>query len=432
MRHLRHLLHKRGHQERYDYLEELLGHQTMYPCDLAQRAHLELGKIITFAYENTDFYHERLDGILNDAPDGLDVSKLPILRKDDVLNNRERMVDRRLDKASLKIGSTGGSTGKPLSFYYDNYKSELMRAGMCRSYMWAGWQPGEKILNFWGARQDIKAGTGFRQALKEFVKAEMTIGAYEYSEADLDQWSRTIQSYRPVLLQGYASILAEVASYIIDQGIQMPATIKGVFSTAEVLYGWQREKIEKAFSCKVYNQYGSREIPNIACECSHGNIHFFSDMVYLESIHEEGEDKLLVTSLTNRVMPMIRYEIGDSGKLKEGECECGSPFPMMEMGVCRSNDIIKTRQGKNIYPSYFIHLLDGMEAIKQFQFVQHDLNSITLNIVSSTKLAQDAELAIQNRVKEELDRDMVLSINYLEEIKRSRSGKHRFVISDIK
>ncbi|MHB8167788.1 MAG: phenylacetate--CoA ligase family protein, partial [Sulfuricella sp.] len=304
-----------------------------------------------------------------------------------------------------------------------------MRAGMCRSYMGSGWKPGQKILNFWGARQDIKGDRSFGKIVKDAIAAEKTIAAYEYTEAQLHDWAGTIRSYQPVLLQGYASILAELAGYVIDHRIRMPDTLLGVFSTAEVLYGWQRELIEQAFQCKVFNQYGSREIPNIACECRHGNQHIFTDMVYLESVNLNHEDRLIITSLTNRVMPFIRYEIGDSGKLKEGICACGSPFPMMEMGLCRSNDIIKTRSGKSIYPSYFIHLLDGLADIKQYQFIQSVPDKITLNLVSPSRLSADALSSLRARVRRDVDENMVLEINHVEEIKRTLSGKHRFVIS---
>ncbi|MDP2783690.1 MAG: hypothetical protein Q8O38_03715 [Sulfurimicrobium sp.] len=65
-----------------------------------------------------------------------------------------------------------------------------MRAGMCRSYMWSGWRPGQKILNFWGARQDIKGGC-WGKRFKEFVAAEKTIAAYEHTEAQLHDWPST-------------------------------------------------------------------------------------------------------------------------------------------------------------------------------------------------------------------------------------------------
>ena len=74
----------------------------------------------------------------------------------------------------------------------------------------------------------------------------------------------------------------------------MPFTIKGVFSTAEVLYDWQRTAIETAFCCPVFNQYGSREVPNIGLQCAHGNFRVFSDLVKLESLPVDGEHRFVI------------------------------------------------------------------------------------------------------------------------------------------
>ena len=426
---LKHFIYSQQKRERYAYLKELLNNERMSRELLLQKQQRELTDIITFAANNTDFYqHKYQQAMLHDLDD-LALKNLPILRKEEVVQYRDAMVARGLDRGNLRLGHTGGSTGRPLAFYYDNHKTELMRAGMMRSYMWSGWLPGEKILNFWGARQDIKGGGGFRKKVGDYIAAERTIGAYEYTQAQLHEWAKFIQSYKPVLLQGYASILAGLAGYIIEQRMRMPKSLKGVFSTAEVLYEWQREAIESAFSCKVFNQYGSREIPNIALQCRHGNFHVFTDMVYLESLNRQHEDRFLVTSLTNRVMPFIRYEIGDSGRLRAGDCPCGSPFPLMEMEFCRSNDIIVTPGGKRIYPSYFIHLLDGVKGINQYQFVQNELNRITLNIDAASGLAPGLQTSLQQRITNEIDKHMTLEINQVNEIKRTRSGKHRFVIN---
>ena len=427
--HLKQFIHSRQKRERYAYLKELLNNECMSREQLLQKQRRELTEIITFAAENSDFYQQKYQQMLQHDPDDRVVENLPILLKREVVQQKDAMVARGVDKRSLRIGHTGGSTGMPLAFYYDSHKSELMRAGMMRSYMWSGWQPGEKILNFWGARQDIRGGGGFRKKVDDFIAAETTIGAYEYTRAQLHEWANFIQSYKPVLLQGYASILAELAGYIIEQRMHMPKSLKGVFSTAEVLYEWQREAIEDAFSCKVFNQYGSREVPNIALECRHGKMHVFTDMVYLESLDMQHEDRLLVTSLTNRVMPFIRYEIGDSGRLRKGSCSCGSPFPLMEMVFCRSNDIIVTPGGKRIYPSYFIHLLDGVKGINQYQFVQSRLNRITLNIDAASGLAPGLQASLQKRITNEIDKHVTLEIHQVDEIKRTRSGKHRFVIN---
>lgn len=426
---LKHFIHSRQKRERFAYLKELLRSERMSREQLLQKQHKDLTEIIAFAANHTDFYHNKYQQALQHALEDHALAKLPLLSKEEVAQHRDAMVARGMDRDGLRIGHTGGSTGRPLAFYYDDHKNALMRAGMMRSYMWSGWRPGEKILNFWGARQDLKRAGGLRHKANEVISAETTIGAYEYTQVQLGEWAAFIQSYKPVLLQGYASILAELAGYIIEQRMRMPSSLKGVFSTAEVLYERQREAIERAFACKVFNQYGSREIPNIALECRHGNFHTFTDMVFLESVNAGQEDRFLVTSLTNRVMPFIRYEIGDSGTLKEGQCSCGSPFPMMEMGFCRSNDIIVTQSGKRIYPSYFIHLLDGVKEVDRYQFVQSDLNRIKLYVHSSSRFSFDLQTSLQQRVFDEIDSRLILEIEQVDEIKRTRSGKHRFVIN---
>jgi phenylacetate-CoA ligase len=208
----------------------------------------------------------------------------------------------------------------------------------------------------------------------------------------------------------------------------MPRTLLGVYSTAEVLDDSQRRRMQQAFGCRVFNQYGSREIPNIACECRLGNLHVFTDMVALESVPRENENRLLVTSLTNRLMPMIRYDIGDSGRLLDGECACGLPFPLMEMDVCRQNDLIRTPSGKRVHPSYFNRLLYGQTQIRQYQWVQRDLDRLALNLVASRRLTAEALASLEASIRRDVDPGMRLEVHYPTDIPRTVSGKHRFVI----
>ncbi len=422
MRWLRHWLHRHQRPERYTQLDRLLATQAMTRAQLLRKQEDDLRTIVRFASDNTAYYHERF-GTLGDD---FDVTTLPILQKDDVRQRMADMLARNADPLTTRIGHTGGSTGKPLDFYYDEAKHELMRAGMMRSYMLSGWRPGQKILNFWGARQDTVSGGVFGGAVvDDFIAAEQTIPAHTCSDEQLQRWAMLISIYRPTLLQGYASILTALARFVIDSKMHLPVSLRGVYSTAEVLNDWQRQLMEQAFGCKVFNQYGSREIPNIACECRHGNMHVFSDMVWLESI----EERLVVTSLTNRLMPMIRYEIGDSGRLREGDCACGSPFPLMEMGMCRQNDLILTPAGKRVHPAYFNGLLYGLTQIESYQFVQNEVENIMLKVVTRTPLDPDLLATLQERVRRDVDERMALEISYVTEIERTVSGKHRFVIS---
>jgi len=422
---LKHRVHRQLRPLRYRLLKPLLAHEALSPEQLQHYQQQQFSAMVRFAIGHTDFYRDSYQGIA--GPD-FQSTELPVLTKQTVLEQRDAMVAGGLDQAGLKLGYTGGSTGKPLAFYYNDEKIEYMRAGMMRSYRWAGWQPGDKVLNFWGARQDVRKPLTPGDRLRHYAAAEQTVGAFEFGERELLDWARHIQSWKPTLLQGYASILAELALFVQGQHLRMPSTIKGIFSTAEVLYDWQRAAIESAFSCAVFNQYGSREVPNIGLQCAQGNFHVFSDLVKLESMPVDGEHRLLVTSLTNRVMPMIRYELGDLGRLLDGQCGCGSPFPMLALDVCRKNDLIVTPAGQKIYPSYFVHLLDGQSGIEQFQFVQTGPGSIVLRLCAVQGVVAVVEQALRPRLLADLGRDLTFRVERVEAIPRSQSGKHRFVI----
>ncbi|MDP2787265.1 MAG: hypothetical protein Q8O79_04225 [Pseudomonadota bacterium] len=419
-RSLRPWLHRRRYPLRYAQLEILLRNQALSREELLCKQQADFAEIVAFAAANTAYYAETLAG--RQAAD------LPILEKDAVRERLDDFLAREADRSQVKIGHTGGSTGKPLAFWYDEAKHELMRAGMMRGFMMSGWRPGQKVLNFWGARQDVAAGGVFGSNWSDLIAAEKTLGATEFSEAKLHAWARFIQRYRPVLLYGYASAMSELARFVIAGKMTMPRGLIGVYSTAEVLTDTQRGLMQQAFGCKVFNQYGCREVPNIAWECRHGNMHVFADLVYLESVKLDAEDRLLVTSLTNRLMPFIRYDIGDSGRLLAGECACGSPFPLLEMGLCRQNDLIRSRAGKRIHPGFFNHLLNGQKQIRQYQWVQREFDRITLNLVAAEKLSAETLAALSANIRCMMETEIALEVNYLDEIPRTLSGKHRFVI----
>lgn len=415
--HLKVLLHRRQRPQRYAFLEDLLATQALSRAALLHKQRADRDAIMRFARDNTGYYAQRCAG-------SDDFGALPILRKEDVVAHLPDMLARGHDPDTTPIGYTGGSTGKPLAFWYNAEKHELMRAGMMRSYMLSGWQPGRKILNFWGARQDTASGGVFgNSGWDDFIAAEKTLRAHDIDAAKLHGWADFIRRYRPTLLQGYASILAALARFVLDEKLTMPESLIGVYSTAEVLTAAQRATMERAFGCKVFNQYGSREIPNIACECRHGNMHVWTDMVWLEAL----DGQLLVTSLTNRLMPMLRYANGDCGELLEGACACGLPFPLMAMGLCRQNDLILAPDGRRLHPSLFNRLLYGMTGVAQYQFVQDKPGCIALNLLAATPL----EPAVAERLRQAL-RDATglrLELAYVDALERTTSGKHRFVIS---
>ena len=427
-RRLRLWLQRRRHPGRYARLSQLLPALHLKRSELLQRQRADFDAIARYAAAHTDYYARRYASAMRHAGRRLLPEDLPILEKSDVIAHRDELLARGLSPHDTRLGHTGGSTGSPLSFYYDDAKHELMLAGMMRGFMLSGWRPGQKVLYLWGASRDVASGGIFGGPQHHWLSSEMTVAAVEYSEQRLAGWVRLIRRWRPVLLYGYASALSELARFVIDSGCAPPTGLLGVYSTAEVLQEEQRTLMERAFSCKVFNQYGCREVPNIAWECRHGNMHVFSDMVQLESVADPSGDRLLVTSLTDRVMPFIRYALGDSGRLIEGECPCGLGFPLMQMDLCRNNDLVRTADGRRLHPAFFNRLMYGLNQVSQYQWVQTGPDSLQLRLVSRERLSPETVDAIGAAVRDGVGPQMTLEIAYLDAIPRTTAGKHRFVI----
>ena len=117
----------------------------------------------------------------------------------------------------------------------------------------------------------------------------------------------------------YSDIISKMlfAEFLQKRGLDgiRPETVE---TGAEKLWGHQREIIENVFKCRVFDFYGSRELPNIASECHmHNGLHVMTDNVFLELLHKgipaqvEQEGEIIITSLTNFAMPLIRYRNGD-------------------------------------------------------------------------------------------------------------------------
>jgi phenylacetate-CoA ligase len=242
--------------------------------------------------------------------------------------------------------------------------------------------------------------------------------------------------YQPTIIYAYPSVAAEFSKWLEEKGFQ-PKGIKGVFCSAEVLFPSHRKIIEQVFNCKVYNQYGSRETPCVACECPEGNMHLFVDLNRVEFLDQPdnpgGPKRIIVTPLENYAQPLLRYDLGDLGTSKEGICPCGRGYPLMEVNMGRQNDHIRALSGKLIYPSYFIHLLDGIKGIVNFQFRQVSLNKIELYLVENKKESVNKTQLkeLEDKIRNEINSNVLLTINFVNEIPLTPAGKHRYVISEL-
>ena len=150
------------------------------------------------------------------------------------------------------------------------------------------------------------------------------MSSFHLSDDNIIHYIDKLSSYKPAAIEGYPSTLYILAKYMNRNNIVLP--MRAAFSSSETLLPFQKEEIEKAFSCNVYDFYGLAERNVFATECEfHDGKHLNFEYGYTEIVNdagdrlEEGEKGYLVsTSLQNYGMPIIRYKTNDINEFKLG------------------------------------------------------------------------------------------------------------------
>ena len=369
-----------------------------------------------------------------------DFAKLPVLTKDIIRERQRDLIREDVALENLLPHHSGGSTGVPLTFYRDRSYLDASEAGTFRVMQQAGWQPGEMVAFFWGGNERLYGMTHWQFELRQKLRRMYQFDPFHSGTAEMDQWLERWPTLGARVALGYASTIARFAAHIDATGQQV-APLRGVFTTAEKLYGPQREIIARVFKCHVYDCYGSSEVQNIAAECPRGRMHVNADYVVLESERSEtagaGEAApFILTSLWNYSMPFIRYRNEDCGDLIDERCDCGNNFPLMRLNIGRTSDNFILPGGRVVHGEFFTHLMYGSEGIANFQFHQTAPDAITLWIVPLPGTSAQREPVVRAAVEQirELapEREIKVEVRETASIPLSSAGKHRFTRSDVK
>jgi len=399
----------------------------------------KLKALLEHAYQNVPYYRRLWDekGLQPDNINSLeDFEKLPVLTKDLVRKNYQDLIAENFRGKTL-TKSTGGSTGQPFSYEY-TYESHKQREAIAmRGYGLAGSGLGVKTWQLWG--QDL-VHPGFFKSLKynlfhRFYNRKIA-NSFVMSKDIMQSYVDDYNQFKPSSIVSYTSPLVQMAEYIIENRLTVhrPDTI---LTGAEPLYDFQREMIEKAFGATVKNTYGCREVMLIASEAiGVEGLVINIDHLVVESckdgsaVYGEVGDVVL-TDLSNYGMPLIRYENGDQAIIDSQTPSDNFPLPRIRSIEGRKLDVIHTPDGKLLPGEFFPHLLKDFQFIHKFQIVQEEIEELVINIVRKGKVEADEETQLLSIIRNHVGPEMELTLNYLDEIPLTSSGKHRVTISKI-
>lgn len=425
---------------RLRYLAELEHSQYLDIAKLKELQTRKLIQMLAHAYEETPYYKRLFDehGLApKDFKDERDLKKLPILSKDQVRRNQAEFLAGSLKNGPLSIFKTGGSTGVPVEILKDPHTVELINATGLRVFRWTGWNIGEPVGMIWG---NPPIWTTVKEKLRDaLIGPEIYLDTMSLTDASMSAFVQRWQQARPTLLRGHSHSIYIFASFCNKNSI---TTVRptGIISSSMMLLPSERKVIEQAFACKVTDLYGCEEVGLIGCECSqHNGMHIDMENNYIELLDQHGNDvkpgedgAVVVTSLLNRSMPLIRYKMGDVASLAQGQCSCGRTLPLMNNISGRVADFLVRKDGSVVAGVSLVErTLTKFPGVAQMQIVQEDINNIVLKIAKDPDYTDATERALIDEFKASVGEHNAIRIEFVASIPQERSGKFRFAISKV-
>lgn len=414
-----------------------LGAEQLNPAELDRLQSARSIAHARFAMEHSTFYRDFYSaaGIrLSDLDDPEAFSSLPLIDKQLVRDNFDTIRSDEATPRTAAVSKTGGSTGMPLRILRD--ERFPARALEWRLFRWWGVTP-------WGdrgiiTRNMLQGRAAVIHSLQWWPSRRAELDAFSITDTSVEQFARKWNDMTPPFLLGYAGGVLEVVRRATRLGLTMTPP-RAIAVTAAPLTAGTRDEIERYFGAPCYDHYRSAEVPWIGGECSHKHgLHVFSDVRRLEILSDDlsavpadVEGEVVVSDLTNRVFPLIRYRLGDISSIQEDTNDCGISLPRLGPISGRRSDAIRLPDGAMIAGALG-HIFDHAPlAVRQFEIVQTANYAVTLRYIRGHGDDVDGSVAQARATLERALRGLVPLVLEQVETLPQVGGKMRFIRSDV-
>jgi len=417
---------------------QLEASQWLSHAELRKAALGQLQLVLEDAFLNVAYWKETLQRI--DFQPGTaiayeDFRRLPLLTRTGVQDLGDALLNRNLQDAHGRVyqGHTSGSTGTPVGFYQTDLTQHFWRAFTLREHLWHRRDFSGKLAAIRSNVEDSH-GTSWGPATDPVVQtgpcSNLNI------RAGIDEQLAWLEREDPDYLITHPSNLRALAGRAIECKLHLPR-LKQLRTFGEVLPRETYRLCERAWGVGIADTYSSEEVGYIALQCPQGAYHVQAENLLVEVLGGRGEPcapgeigRVVITTLHNFAMPLIRYEIGDYARAGKA-CACGRGLPVLQEIVGRQRNMLKLPDGSQHWPSFMEDRWVGIAPIRQVQVVQKKLDQIVLRVVAPRPLSPEESARLIDTFKDTLKFPHRIEIERVDSIPRGRNFKFEDFLSEI-
>ncbi len=361
-----------------------------------------LKAIVKLTYDNVELYRNRMQqkGITPDDINTIDdISKLPFMEKSDLRDTYPDGLFAVDKKEIVRLHASSGTTGKPIVVAYTDEDLQVWDSSVIRCLKMYGVKSSDVVQNCYGYGL-FTGGLGLHNGSQALgcVVIPASGGNTERQLMLMQDLQTTVFASTP----SYFMHLVEAGKARGVDFKKLPLRI-GVFG-GEPSSDAMRKFIEDNTNIKAFDIYGLSEIvgPGVGGECVHKcGIHILEDNFYPEIVDpdtgevlpdgEEGE--LVLSTLTKKAMPVLRYRTHDITSIIAEPCQCGRTIRRIARISKRSDDMLIIR-GVNVFPSQIeIGISRVEESTPNFRIIRemkNDMESLLVEVEIQDKYYGDS------------------------------------------
>lgn len=364
----------------------------------------------------------------NDVTHVSAIKKIPVLTKDILKGIPDDFRQKEIHPYVTQ--HTSGSTGSPLQIFIDEQTYKLAMALLVDHEEYHGVPFRARRATFAGRM--VQRQKNLRPPFSRLNKAEnqRLYSSYHLNDSTFFHYDDDLERFQPVEIIGYPSAIADLAAHYKKNSVTPKYRPKTIITNSETLLHWQRELIESIFNCPIFDYYGTAEYILFAGQDKDGiyrpnPLIGVTELVDLNS--DTGTGKIVGTTLSNKIMPLLRYEIGDMGTVVSQAPLEVTQINELKQIEGRIDDYILTPDGRKI--GRIDHIFKGLKGIREAQVVQEDIYNCTVKVVPISSTKEIDKNAIALNLKARAGQNVHVKVSFVPEIPKGPNGKFRSVIS---